>query len=306
MTAKANRGVLYVTSGLTYLNEAIVSARSIKSVWPDVAIAIIADRPVEAEVFDIVQIETMEGSNIDRVRYIGQSPFERTVQLDSDTYCLEAFPELFDLLDRFDLAAAHDTGRYSQRLDPLTGEYVFIRAEGIPDCFPEFNSGVVAFRRTPQVLKAFEHWLNDCRESTHPQDQPSFRKVIYNSDLRVATLPSEYCFRLVSPDYARTAVKIIHGRWTYSDLGQSREAVFARLGSVFNRTIGPRVLVHAFGIISGHGPNCIPLDDRYAQRTLAFDNRFNAFCFRTLAAVAPFRRLRSIWRKHSAMRSSRP
>src|SRR4029077_5076179 len=80
----------------------------------------------------------------------------------------------------------------------------------------------------------------------HGQDQPSFRKVIYDSDIRIATLPSEYCFRVHAPDYATPAVKTLHARWSSSDLGAEPDAVLARLGSLLNKTLGPRVLVHAF------------------------------------------------------------
>jgi hypothetical protein len=275
MTPNFSRGILYVASGSTFRAEAVLSACSIRAAWPDLPIAIITDHPVDTDVFDIVQIAPMDGNNIDKVRYVAQSPFDRTILLDTDTYCLQPFPELFDLLDHFQLAAAYDTGRLSERWDLSAGRYVSIRSENVPECFPEFNTGVIAFRREPDVLQAFHRWLNACldaRQSAtpHRKDQPSFREVIYNSDIRIATLPSEYCFRLCSPDYARDAIKIIHGRWTYSNLGQTPEAVFARLGRTFNKTIGPRVLVHAFGIISGHGPKCIPLDELHEERELVF------------------------------------
>lgn len=276
-------GILYVASNSSFRDEAIVSARSVKSVWPDIPIAIITDEPVDRELFNFVKIVKMEGGNIDKVRCIAQSPFQRTVLLDTDTYCLAAFPEVFDLLDRFDMAVAHDTGRFTQRWDSSVGDYVFIYAESVPECFPEFNTGVIVFRSEPQVLQVFERWLNTCREvrqgaTPHLQDQPSFRRVVYNSNLRIATLPSEYNFRLSGPDCARTEIKVIHGRWTYSDLGLSPEATYANLGRICNGTIGPRVHVHAFGIISGHGPLCIPLDESYAERELIFKETDGVRC----------------------------
>jgi hypothetical protein len=271
-----SRGILYVASGTKYRDEAIISARSIKAVWPDVPLAIITDHPVDTDIFDIVQIAAMQGDNIDKVRNISRSPFfERTILLDTDTYCLLPFPELFDLLDQFQLAAALDVSRFSERWEPLTGKHVFIETEGVPQCFIEFNTGVIAFRNEADVLGVFEQWLAACLDSRraaipHGQDQPSFRKVIYNSRLRIATLPSEYCFRLHTPDYARTAVKILHGRWTYSNLGPEPEGVNARLGRVINKTLGTRTLVHAFGIIFGHGPYCIPLNGQHEQLELVY------------------------------------
>jgi hypothetical protein len=265
-----SRGILYVASGAKFRDEALVSARSIKSAWPDVSLAIITDQPVDTGIFDIVRIVPMPGDNIEKVRHIAQSPFDRTILLDTDTYCLGAFPELFDLLDRFQLAAALDIGRFSERWDASAGAHVFIQAHGVPECFTELNAGVIAFRNEPDVLQMFDQWLKACLDARraaipHRQDQPSFREVIYESDLRIATLPSEYCFRIHTPDYARGVVKILHGRWNYSDLGTEPEAVLARLGRLINKTLGPRVLVHAFGIISGHGPYCIPLREQHGE-----------------------------------------
>ena len=275
MPSPPSRGILYIASGPNFRAEAIISARSIKAVWPDMQFAIITDQPVETGVFDVVQIAAMQGDNIDKVRNISLSPFERTILLDSDTYYLQPFPELFDLLDHFQLAAAFDISRFSERWESSIGRHVFIQTDGVPECFIELNTGVIAFRREPEVLQVFEQWLKACLDTRraaipYGQDQPAFRKVIYNSGLRIATLPSEYCFRLHTPDFARTAVKILHGRWTYSDLGPERGAVLARLGRLINRTMGTRILVHAFGIISGHGPYCIPLNEQHEQLELVY------------------------------------
>jgi hypothetical protein len=265
-----SRGILFVASGARHRDEAKVSAHSIKAVWPDVPLAIITDQPIELGLFDVVQTVPMQGDNIDKVRNIARSPFERTILLDTDTYCLLPFPELFDLLDHFQLAAAFDIGRFSERWDPVAGKHVFIEREGVPECFIELNTGVIAFRREPDVLSVFDQWLKACLEArsepdAHTQDQPSFRKVVYNSSLRIATLPSEYCFRLHSPDSARTAVKIIHGRWDYDNLGRDPKAVLAKLGWLINKSLVSRTLIHAFGIICGHGPDCIPLRDEREQ-----------------------------------------
>ena len=74
-------------------------------------------------------------------------------------------------------------------------------------------------------------------------------------------MTGEYNFRLGCPGYARTAIKIIHGRWTYSDLGSTSDEVFTTLGRTFNANLGPRVFVHAYGIICGHGPDIIRLGE---------------------------------------------
>ena len=45
-------------------------------------------------------------------------------------------------------------------------------------------------------------------------DQPSFRKALYESSLRLATLPPEYNCRLPFPGFLHDPVRILHGRTT--------------------------------------------------------------------------------------------
>ena len=135
MALDSSRGILYVASGEKFQNEAIISARSIKAVWPNVPLAIITDHPIDVDIFDVVQIGSMQGNNIDKVRHISLSPFQRTILLDTDTYCLHPFPEIFDLLDHFQIAAPMDNGRFSERWDPSAKTHVFIHPDGLPDVF---------------------------------------------------------------------------------------------------------------------------------------------------------------------------
>jgi hypothetical protein len=265
MIENFSRGILYIATGEAFRSEAMTSARSLKSVWPDIPIALFCDGPVDADCFDLVEIIEAEGGNIDKVRYIARSPFERTIFLDTDTFCLQAFPEMLALLDCYDLVITHESGRFSTRRIGTDPE-IYIKVGDVPDSFPEFNSGVIAFRRDPKVTDLFGRWLDACyewRRAPVPifQDQPALRQVIYGSDLRIATMTGEYNFRLGCPGYARTAIKIIHGRWTYSNLGNTSDEVFATLGRTFNANLGPRVFVHAYGIICGHGPDIIQLGE---------------------------------------------
>ena len=265
MISDLSCGILYIVTGEAFRREAITSARSIKSVWPEIPVAVFCDAAVDAECFDLVEIIQSEGDHIDKVRHIARSPFERTIFLDCDTFCLQAFPEVFQLLDCYDIAVSHAPGRFSTRRN-IDGAEIFVKVEGVPDSFPEFNTGVIAFRRDRKVAELFRRWLDafyEWRRAPTPvfQDQPAFRQVIYGSDLRIATLTGEYNFRLHCPGYAMTAIKIIHGRWDYSDLGTASEEVFASLGRTFNANLGARVFVRAYGIICGHGPDMIRLGD---------------------------------------------
>jgi hypothetical protein len=257
-------GILYVATGAACRAEAALSARSGKAAWPQIPIAIKTDGPLDRSCFDQIDLVSDAADNIAKVRHMAETPFERTLFLDSDTYCLHPMPELFGILDRFDLAAAHEAGRFATRWEGNTE--VFIRAPDLPECFPEYNSGVIAFRREPQIFEMFARWsalIEEARQGPipHTQDQPSLRRAIYESGLRVAALPPEYNFRLVCSGFARGPIKLIHGRWTYGPIGETPEQIFARLARTFNENEGPRTFVHAFGMICGHGPSVIPFDD---------------------------------------------
>lgn len=236
-TRLKNYGVFYVATGAACRAEAVFSARSVKAAWPEIPIAIKTDGPVEKGCFDQIDLISDGPDNLAKVRHLAETPFERTLFLDSDTYYLYPLPELFEMLDRFDLAVGHEAGRFATRWE--AGTEVFVRDLDLPECFPEYNSGVIAFRREPEVFKMFARWLTLCGEARqapvpHTQDQPSFRRAVYKSGLRVAVLPPEYNFRLVCSGYARGPIKLIHGRWKYGPIGETPSQIFATLARTFN------------------------------------------------------------------------
>jgi hypothetical protein len=255
-----DKGILYIATGEKYREEAVCSACSVKRVWPEIPVALITGSLLDAPCFDKVHVVKTVDDKTDRARYLGCSPFKKTIYLDTDTFCLHPFPEVFDVLNSFDLALAYDVGRFSQRWDQRLEKYSFIYNSKVPEAFPEYNVGVIAFRRQFGVRKLFKKWYREflkdrTAEIPCTQDQPSFRRVIYLSRLRVGTLPSEYNFRLGNPDYARMQIKLLHGRWRGQRLGNSPTETYMRLGKVFNTSEGcPRVFVEAFGMIVGHGP----------------------------------------------------
>jgi len=253
------RGILFIATGPAFLAEAIGAARSVREVWPDIPLAVIADEAPPAGCFDHVEIVAAERNSRDKPRLMGRSPFEQTIFLDADTYCCAAFPELFDQLDRFELLAAYDDSRFSTKVDPRTGAEHFVKVPGIPECFPELNTGVMAFRRTAATAALFKRWIAVYDEVLNGKladyhDQPSFRASIYHSDVRFGILPSEYNFRLGCPGSARTQIKIIHGRWTYDPIAPTRAETMRMLDRAFNINHGPRAFVPALGMIYGHGP----------------------------------------------------
>jgi hypothetical protein len=199
----------------------------------------------------------------DKIISMAMSPYEETLFLDSDTYMTDDSREVFALLEQFDLAAAHA---------PYRAQY---RVREVPDCFPELNSGVILFRKSEQMRSLFGRWLQIYRDDrVNPVDwlfpggaawyrraipnQPSFRRAVYESGLRIAVLPPEYNCRVPFPGFVHTKVKIIHGR---SDC-------LPTLAKELNKTMLPRVHVMRWGklrvIESGMPPRDYVLDGRFS------------------------------------------
>ena len=234
---KQNRerfGILYAATGHPWLDEAVRSAESCKARMQDVPIALFTDRPAEADssLFDHVYgIDEPSYSYYDKIEPLTQTPFERTLFLDSDTLVIEPVYELAALLDRFDLAYCHAPMRY--------GEHDF---PGCNEGFPQGNTGVILYQFNSRVISFFEAWAGSYR--THAEghaggdnsalnDQPSFRETIYESDLRFTILPCEYNLRTNMPYFAggRARVKILHGR----------DPELSAVAATVNNTLWPRI-----------------------------------------------------------------
>lgn len=256
----AERGILYIATGVSFIDEAVLSAESVKAAWPSIPLALITDSPPAKHCFDHIITVPAEQSSRDKPRYMALSPFERTLFLDADTYCCAEFSEIFDLLNRHELVAAYEDCRFTERLDLTSGAVSFVKAPNVPDALPELNTGVIAFRRTPAVLALLQQWLVEydrglATELLDYHDQPSFRSVVYRSNLRVGILPSEYNFRLSCPGFARTQIKLVHGRWTYEAIADTRGETMQKVAQALNSSNGPRVFVPFLGMIHGHGPH---------------------------------------------------
>jgi len=225
-------GIVYIATGKKYVEEAAVSARSAKEHMPDIRITLFCDQTDEEScraIFDTVAyVSDPDGSCRDKIRPLLDTPYERTLFLDTDTFVLAPLYDIFKMLDRFDIALAHAPDRYQYHLPEL------------PDCFTELNSGVIAFKKNEAVVDLLKRWeavfyqmLAEDAESH--RDQHSLRYAIYHSDVRLLVLPPEYNFRTICPNFAgkNCAVKILHGRHADS----------SKVGAKLNRSKGARVFL---------------------------------------------------------------
>jgi len=117
--------------------------------------------------------------------------------MDSDTTVAQDITGVFDVLERFDIAAIHAMHRNGDRATE------FWKKE-IPNAYPHFNGGIILYRNTPKVLQLLQNWSVAFAEMGSQHDQSTLRELLWDSDLRVATLPPEYNVRYLKYKYLWT------------------------------------------------------------------------------------------------------
>ncbi len=183
-------GVLYVARGVGYLDLAVASALSLRAQSPEIAIDVFTDGTPPAGLFD--RVHPLPETEIrDKIACMARSRFARTLFLDCDTWVLAPPGDVFDLMERFDLAVAHDVRRASRLI--RTGYRV-----RTPYAFPQFNTGVMVYRRSPAMDAFFDDWAATWTAQGGGRDQPAFRDLLWQGDLRYHVLPPEYNLRRVT------------------------------------------------------------------------------------------------------------
>ncbi len=193
----ASRGVVIVATGSAkYIALAARAAASVRRVCPGLAVDFFTDAERDLAVFDRIHVleDPWFRSKIDGL--LG-SRFERTLYMDADMLALADFSDIFDVLERFDVALVQDWFRNS----PL--HHTFWRKE-LPPAFPQFNGGLIAVRRNAATTAFLQDWKAAVKATDTGRDQISLRELLWESDLRIATLPEEYNLLLISDI----------GRWT--------------------------------------------------------------------------------------------
>ena len=235
-----NPGAIYIiTQDSRYLGLLLNSAASLKRVMPDLGITVFSQFPIESELFErVIRVEGSSDGFYDKTLFMRQTPYERTLFVDADTYFVEAVPELFTILDQFDCAATHE--EYLS-----TDWWKHYERPDIPSSFPEFNTGILAFKRSPRMDQVLDDWSRLYRSFLEKNpgkdmnDQPFFRATVYANDARIATLTREYNCKFRGQGYLNGRVKILHG---HVDHQLDKEFVGKALAAL-NASPRPRVYI---------------------------------------------------------------
>jgi len=227
----ATRCICYVASTEGYLDEVMASLASLRTHMPDISVAVVTLPELfrsNAPVSDWIELPTgLAGPIVKSAARL--APYGEVLFLDSDTTVTSDLADIFSILGAFDLAAALELPRED------------CSTPGVPDAFPEFNTGVLAFRNDEAVGRLFSRWLEQHRQLGRLSDQPSFRAAVWSTpEIRVAALSSNYNFVPCNPAVIAGKINVLHDR----SLG--RPALLADL----NRTSEMRAFVPGWGSLS--------------------------------------------------------
>lgn len=233
ITTQEPCGLHYVATGEKFIKEALRSLNSAKAVMPGVRSALctdLVDHPLSRNFDYVIPVPAKQGNTQDVILPLLDTPFEKTLHLDTDTYVCSDCSDVFEALNYGDLALVHDPWRWD------------LAIEQMPQSLPIFNGGVIAYRKTPEVISTFHEWTRIYQEKfvgKTTQNQPALREAVYRGKARIIVLPPEFNLRTYHPvaigGYGK--VRVIHER---------RDDDFAKLAEVLNAGEKPRI----FGRIS--------------------------------------------------------
>lgn len=136
-----------------YVDEAFLSARSVKRSMADLPVTLFTDQPdhllASTPPFDkVVALDPVgdeAGAKRARLAALVDSPYERTFALDTDARAVQAgLGQVFGILEHVDIAFA------AAQPDASLTRQLLGR--------PIFNAGVILFRRSPKVAQLFTDW----------------------------------------------------------------------------------------------------------------------------------------------------
>jgi hypothetical protein len=197
-----------------YCVEAAISAKNFREKSTNVHFILYTDVDFESIAFDeIIKIPNLipEGRTVpgwsegkfyfeSKIDILANTRFEKNLYLDGDIKTLVNIDCMFSMLDKFSILVAHDSCRTTKWSDVFN----------VPLCFPDLNCGLIFYRKS-DTKTFFDSWKANFHIQPQPHDQPSFRKTLWDCDLRFAILPPEFNWRPKKFHYHQD-LAIIHGR----------------------------------------------------------------------------------------------
>lgn len=147
---------------------------------------------------------------------------DRVLYLDTDTCMIAPVPELFELLDSYDLTGSRGIRRF-------TGDVM----GKVPTSFSELAIGVNTFTVNNHIRSLFADWRDRITIHNYAytgSDMAAMREALWHWHGRFYLFPEEYNCRFGFGGWAAMPVKVLHGR--------SRD--YAAIAAGVNRGTGMR------------------------------------------------------------------
>ncbi len=217
-----NRAVFYVTNRTEDAERAVISARSLYRVNPDIDTYLFYEGSPYFDKTAFTYHQQLEEMSSESPWYLRQTKYiadilrdfqhrliERVVFLDCDTYVCSDISDLFRMLTAVDMACAIAPRRY------MDSHHVYI-----PTSFPEWNTGVMPIRVSDRTIKFWKDFFDFYTEGVDyygNDDQIPLRSIMYKTmangtDLRFFCLAPEWNFRFNFACQATREVKILHAK----------------------------------------------------------------------------------------------
>jgi hypothetical protein len=222
-----------VATGSFYVDEAASNAAAVRHHHPGCRICLVTDDPRTSTFWDDLVIIPKPSFGFDDKIQVNLCPYERFLFLDTDVQVVGDMTPAFDLLDRHDLCGVHLFEGHDYRI------------QGIPDCYPEINSGVLGLKKSDTLARFFDLWAHyyklfyaENQKSAYAApnvgDQKSLRAAAWHSDIRMACMGPEFNFVPFRTEFAAMDVRAIHTRSTNN---------ISELVLRLNETLGRRAYV---------------------------------------------------------------
>lgn len=187
-----NIGIVFIVFGKKYVDEAVYSAKVIKE-KSNLSVTIFCDELKDEDkiYFDFINI--IEPNHVRaKIDYLEQTPYEKTLYIDSDTKVTEDLSYLFRILNKYDVAMAHDFARKRDRWSQIIPEY-----SNIPEGFSEFGGGVILYHKlnAKEFLELWKYYFYKYYDKTNGWDQASLRVASWETSSTIYVLPPEYNVR---------------------------------------------------------------------------------------------------------------
>jgi hypothetical protein len=237
-------GFLYIIAGHdNYFIAAARSITSLRAITPDAKVTVFSDSDpatrCDMPAVDVVikEMDTSQRTYDGKVRYIRDSPYDKTVCLDADTYVIGDLTPLFELLDyHYDLALTQAPGANVRATRLEDGTQVIGHMQ--------YNCGLIAFKKSEATLKLFRLWydlflrqtpgIGFMTEYRARREQPAFALAsLLDSGARIYTLNHCWNARVRGPLHLNGPVRLLHARLSDVQIGLVAEAI--------NKRTNPRV-----------------------------------------------------------------